>query len=332
VKRRAGRDTSTGTTISVNDLTIFQADGSTIVDGASLSLIPGRVYALFGSNGVGKSTLVRCVADGRLELPKDCRVHLMDQLYDPEELAEYNNCIEFLAERDERLNEVLAEVAEREELMENDASVDAAVVAERLSGLYDLSEELEQRQRERCSEALAAVGFGEKRMARRPRLLSGGWQMRLRVAAAVLCRPQLLILDEPTNFLDLEGIRVLAELVQNVLKQEDSIVVVISHDRAFLEAVSTDTILMARKTLQQQAVPFGVFLEAARDREAHQNARYEKQQMAVQRFRATIANIQGHLRSGKTRKGAGAVTSRQVKLELISIGATNKTESGKVSI
>ncbi len=326
-KRCQGRDTSEN--ISVSDLTVFQADGSTILDGASLNLVPGRVYALFGNNGVGKTTLVRCLAEGRLELPKECRVHVMEQLYDPEGLAEYPSCLEYLATRDEHLSEVRARIADLEQRMEEDTSCDAGVVGGTLNALYQEEEELEQSQGSRLREALAAVGFGEKRMARRPRLLSGGWQMRLRVAAAVLCRPRLLVLDEPTNFLDLEGIKVLAELVQNVLRTDDSIIVVISHNRAFLETVSTDTIQMARKSLQLQTVPFGVFLEAARDREAHQNARYEKQQLAVQRFRATIAQIQGHLRSGKTSKGAGAVTSRQVKLELIAIGATNKTESGK---
>lgn len=98
-----GRNTSATSTIVVDDLTIFQADGSTILDGAKLNLQRGRVYALFGNNGVGKTTLVRCLAEGLLGLPEDVGVHVMEQLIDPNSFVLYTSCLEYVMQKDTRL-------------------------------------------------------------------------------------------------------------------------------------------------------------------------------------------------------------------------------------
>ncbi len=133
-------------------------------------------------------------------------------------------------------------------------------------------------------------------MNRPPAQLSGGWQMRLRLAAALLDDATIVIFDEPTNALDVAGIATLQTLLVEHFATPERIVIVVSHNRAFLEAVATDTILMARSTLRQQAVGFAEFLAAARAREAHQNNRFARQQEQVERYRRTIANVQAQLR------------------------------------
>jgi ATP-binding cassette subfamily F protein 3 len=271
----------------VEDLTIFQVDGALIVDASKLQLVSNRVYALFGNNGAGKTTLVNAIAEGKMGMPENVNVCVVEQVC--EKIENVTDCIMFLRSKDVRLERLRKQIAGVESASGGD--VDEEKVANVLSDLLGEEEELEQSQEARCKSCLAKVGFTEIRMRRNPKCLSGGWIMRLRIAVALLSEASFFILDETTSFLDAAGIQTLQHLICDVLRSENTFIVVVSHNRAFLEAVSTDTIMLARKKLFTHNVPFDVFLAAAREREAHQTARYERQQIEVQKMRATVAKV-----------------------------------------
>ena len=312
--------------VLVNDLHI-SIEGNVLLEGASLSLHLGRVYGLFGNNGCGKTTLLKCLEDGRIEGFNAQRVHVVRQIESLDD-KKWTSGVEYLKANDSRLKEVQKKIECLENKME-DTEVDPEKVSEELSVLYDLEEELQESQDDRAKGVLAKLGFLSKRQATAPCLLSGGWQMRLRLAEALLSECNVFLFDEPTNHLDLMGIEVLKDLIVSEFVNERNVVVVISHNRAFLEDITTDTIMFARKTLRTANCDFATFMAAVKDKEKHQNARFEKQQETIARYQRTIANVQSQLKNQKNSKGNGLISSRKQKLDLIERGAINKHENGK---
>ncbi|WP_374658104.1 ABC-F family ATP-binding cassette domain-containing protein [Phenylobacterium sp.] len=202
----------------INDLT-FDSWGRRFFDHASVSIPVGAKVGLVGRNGVGKSTLFKLIldqlhaGDGEIGYPKQARIASVDQ--------------EHPATPVPLIDTVLAADEERAALM---AELETAT-PERMGDIYGrLSEIGADRAPSRAAEILSGLGFSNADLARPMAEFSGGWRMRVALAAALFAEPDLLLLDEPTNYLDLEG----ALWLESRLKKYPHTAVIISHDREIL--------------------------------------------------------------------------------------------------
>ena len=263
--------------LQINDLT-FSAWGRPFLDRASVSLPPGSKVGLVGRNGIGKSTLFKLIlgelaAGGdEITLPKQARIGSVDQ----EHPATPVSLLDTILEADEERHRLLlwlerAEPEEMGEIWERLIAIDADSAPSR------------------ASEILAGLGFSQADLSRPMAEFSGGWRMRVALAAALFAEPDILLLDEPTNYLDLEG----ALWLEARLKKYPSTAVIISHDRELLNTVCTHILHMSNRKLDLYTGGYDDFektraeklrlLEATR---AKQEAERAHLQSFVDRFKA----------------------------------------------
>src|ERR1700734_176926 len=209
------------------DNLVFDAWGRRFFDGASATIPPGAKVGLVGRNGIGKSTLFKLIQgdlaaqSGDILLPKAARIGSVDQEH-PATPVTLLDTILAADHRREELNAALG-TAEPEDMAE---------IYERLNAIdADLAPS-------RAAEILSGLGFSNADLERPMAEFSGGWRMRVALAAALFAEPDLLLLDEPTNYLDLEG----ALWLEARLKKYPKTALIVSHDRELLNN-SVDAIL-----------------------------------------------------------------------------------------
>ena len=211
--------------------------GRDLLENASFTLVRGRIYALIGRNGKGKSTLLRALASRAVgDIPPELTVHYVSQEVQLEEERYSWTPVQFVVHADVERRLLLAEQAELQ------AAGDQADAARQ----QQIEEALEQcdaaTAEDRATALLAALGFSPELRARPMAALSGGWRVRTALAAAIFAKPDLLLLDEPTNHLSIAAVLWLArELTTNEAWQQ-RIIVVVSHDRVFLDEIASDTL------------------------------------------------------------------------------------------
>lgn len=212
----------------------------------NLRLKNGSRHFIVGRNGCGKTTLLRAIAFGELEgWPQDLQMQLVDQdTYVDLECSP----IDIVLGADSRhleLVELEEEAAELEHQLEQlccDGNANEAESAGlRLCEIYDIIEQSDDRQRlQRAKKVLRGLGFEDDNMNVPLHQLSGGWRMRSRLAAALFMEPQLLLLDEPNNHLDLDAIK---WLQKHLVHEFPGTLLCVSHDRAFVNAVADEIIV-----------------------------------------------------------------------------------------
>ncbi|MGQ2991976.1 ribosomal protection-like ABC-F family protein [Brevundimonas sp.] len=263
--------------LQITDLT-FNAWGRKFLVDASVSLPPGAKVGLVGRNGIGKSTLFKLIlgelnANGdEISLPKNARIGSVDQEHPATPVSVIDTILEADVERHTRLGRL--ETAEPEEmgeiwarLIEIDA--DAAPA--------------------RAAEILVGLGFDQENQQRPMSEFSGGWRMRVALAAALFAEPDMLLLDEPTNYLDLEG----ALWLEARLKKYPHTALIISHDREMLNEVCTHILHLANHTLTLYTGNYDQFEQARAEKarlqlsaKAKQDAERAHLQAFVDRFKA----------------------------------------------
>ncbi|OSX77596.1 hypothetical protein BU14_0142s0007 [Porphyra umbilicalis] len=251
--------------------------GLTLLSGASLHLAAGRRYGVIGRNGIGKSTLMRALARRELPLPPD-----MDVLYVEQEVAGNDQTpLECVLSADEKRTALLAEEAQLT------ASLDTLNAAgeERLNLVYAALSEMDADAAEsRASSILDGLGFSVQMMREmRSSEFSGGWRMRIALARALFGNPRLLLADEPTNHLDLHTVLWLSDY----LTRWEGTLVVVSHDRDFLNTVCTDIVYVKDKLLHTYSGNYDDFDRARIERlkEATRAAEsFEMRRAHVQKF------------------------------------------------
>ncbi|KAJ3131479.1 hypothetical protein HK100_006308 [Physocladia obscura] len=257
--------------------------GKKILTGANLSMSYGRRYGLVGKNGIGKSTLLRAIAHGELLLPSHIRILHVEQ-----EIA--GGDIEAIAS-------VLQADVEREGLLAEEKALNATIqrtsispeeanaAAERLKAVYLKLEEIDSDKAEsRASMILNGLGFTPAQQRAATRTFSGGWRMRLALARALFCRPDLLLADEVTNYLDFPAV----VWLENYFQNWNATLLLVSHDRSFLDATTTDIFHLHHGLLDYYKGNFSSYINARAERRKNQVREYEAQLQYRQHLQAFI--------------------------------------------
>lgn len=211
--------------------------GAELLEDASMVLVPGRRYALIGRNGKGKSTLLKAAAARRVgALPDSLSVYYVNQEVALAPELEAATPVDVVLEADVERTLLLHEAQELAGAVDEKAQARLTEVEERLVAIGA------DRARERAEALLINLGFSDRFRARRMDALSGGWRVRTCLAAALFAKPDLLLLDEPTNHLSIDAVLWLARELSTNSVWDDRIIVVVSHDRYFLDDACTDTL------------------------------------------------------------------------------------------
>jgi len=207
--------------IDVKDFSLANPGGGPdLLDDASLSLVRGRRYALVGRNGRGKSTLLKAVARRAIpDIPERCLVHYVSQ--------------------DVTLTKDEAEMLPWEIVLRADVELQMLKSKKDEEALRAVDADSAER---RADDLLASLGFSEELRRRKLKALSGGWRVRTFLAAALFSKCDVLLLDEPTNHLSVGAVLWLSNELVHGDTWQDRILVVVSHDRKFLDDVSTDVL------------------------------------------------------------------------------------------
>lgn len=270
--------------ISVDNLTVSFAGWDLFKDVSFLINEKDRI-GLVGKNGAGKSTMLKVLigeqqpTSGTVSRNGECTVGYLPQqmkvadtttLFDETESA-FSEVLGLEREID-RLN---AEIAERTDY----ESPEYEKLLHRLNDATDRFNILGGMNREEeVEKTLLGLGFERSDFSRPTSEFSGGWRMRIELAKLLLRRPSVFLLDEPTNHLDIESIGWL----ENYLKDYNGAVVLISHDRAFLDNVTTRTIEISLGKIYDYRVPYSKYVELRRERRAQQLAAYQNQQKMIE--------------------------------------------------
>uniref|UniRef100_A0A7S0ZJ44 Probable ATP-dependent transporter ycf16 n=1 Tax=Timspurckia oligopyrenoides TaxID=708627 RepID=A0A7S0ZJ44_9RHOD len=233
--------------------------GLTLLEGAAIKLAHGRRYGVTGRNGIGKSTLLKAIARRELPLPED-----MDVLFVEQEVAgDDRSALQCVLDAHVERKELLETLAELEKDAAEETTDNAEESTARRAEIQEVYERLEAlgadgSEEARASAILAGLGFDPEMQKRPSRAFSGGWRMRISIASALFVEPKLLLLDEPTNHLDLHTVLWLSDYLQ----EWPHTIVVVSHDRDFLNEVCTDMVYVKDKKLHAYSGNYNDFERA----------------------------------------------------------------------
>ncbi|MCP1660400.1 ATP-binding cassette domain-containing protein [Neisseria perflava] len=262
--------------IELKNLTL-QRGLKVLLDKASATINPGQRVGLIGKNGTGKSSLFALIKGeitqdgGDILIPKNWRLAAVSQ----ETPALDVSALDYVLQGDQELQ------AFQTALQEAEAQNDGMKQAEYHAKLDEIDAYTAPA---RAAKLLSGLGFLQEEHARPVKSFSGGWRMRLNLAQALMCRADLLLLDEPTNHLDLETVLWLENHLANLPCTQ----IIISHDRDFLNATTTQTIELSQQKLTQYGGNYDFYQTERAQRLAQQQAAYVKQQTQIKHLQSFI--------------------------------------------
>ena len=262
--------------IEIKNLTL-QRGSKILLDNATATINPRQRIGLIGKNGTGKSSLFALIKGeigqdkGDLLLPKTWKLAAVAQ----ETPALDTTALDYVLQGDAELQHFQAALAAAE------AADDGMKQAEWHAKLDEIDAYSAPA---RAAKLLSGLGFSQDEHAKPVKAFSGGWRMRLNLAQALMCRADLLLLDEPTNHLDLETVLWL----ENHLASLPCTQIIISHDRDFLNATTTQTLELAKQKLTLYGGGYDFYLKERAQRLANQQAAFAKQQAKIQHLQSFI--------------------------------------------
>ena len=290
--------------------------GSTLFNDVNFVINPTDKIALMGKNGAGKSTMMKIIAGvqkatrGHIRAPKDAVI-----AYLPQHLLTEDNCTVFeetakafkqvfaMREEMEKLNHALETRTdyESDEYMKIIEKV--TELGEKYYALEDVNYDAE------VEKALKGLGFKPEDFHRQTNEFSGGWRMRIELAKILLQKPDLILLDEPTNHIDIESVVWLEDFLVN----KANAVMVISHDRAFIDNTTNRTIEVTMGRIYDYKANYSHYLQLREERRSHQMKAYQEQQKMIADNMAFIERFRG------TYSKTNQVSSRERMLEKLEI-------------
>ena len=281
--------------ISVDGLTV-EFGGSALFSDISFVINEKDRIALMGKNGAGKSTLLKILAGvreptrGKVSAPKDTVI-----AYLPQHLMTEDGRTVFAetAQAFVHLHEMEAEIAALNKELETRTDYESDSYMELIERVSTLSEKFysieEINYDADIEKTLLGLGFTREDFNRQTSEFSGGWRMRIELAKLLLKKPDVLLLDEPTNHLDIESI----QWLEDFLIDNGQAVVVISHDRAFVDHITTRTIEVTMGRIYDYKVNYSQYLQLRKERREQQQKAYDEQQKFIAETKDFIERFKG---------------------------------------
>ena len=281
--------------ISVDGLAV-EFSGRTLFENISFQVNEKDRIALMGKNGAGKSTLLKILAGvqkptrGKVSAPKDTVIAYLPQHLMTEDgrtvREEASLAFEQLFAMEKEIESLNKELGERTDY----ESDEYMALIEKVSALSEKFYAIDNTNYEEDVErTLLGLGFLRSDFDRQTSDFSGGWRMRIELAKLLLKKPDVLLLDEPTNHLDIESIQWLEDFIVNSAKA----VIVISHDRAFVDNITTRTIEVTMGRIYDYKVNYSHYLELRKERRVQQQTAYEEQQKMIAETKDFIERFKG---------------------------------------
>ena len=281
--------------ISVDGLTV-EFGGSALFSDISFVINEKDRIALMGKNGAGKSTLLKILAGvreptrGKVSAPKDTVIAYLPQHLMTED---GRTVFEETAQAFAHLHEMEAEIAALNKELETRTDYESDSYMELIERVSTLSEKFysieEINYDADIEKTLLGLGFTREDFNRQTSEFSGGWRMRIELAKLLLKKPDVLLLDEPTNHLDIESIQWLEDFLINNGKA----VIVISHDRKFVDNITTRTIEVTMGRIYDYKVNYSKYLELRKERREQQQKAYDEQQKFIAETKEFIERFKG---------------------------------------
>ncbi|MGN1210876.1 MAG: ABC-F family ATP-binding cassette domain-containing protein [Candidatus Cryptobacteroides sp.] len=271
--------------ISINSLTVAYG-GFTLLDDINFHISENDKIGLVGKNGAGKSTILKLICglqtptSGKVSMTSGMRIGYLPQIMEHNRgrsvLDEAMTAFADLFRLEDDLNRITEELGERTDYESKDYH-------DLIVRLNDLNDRLAYARSESpevaARKTLMGLGFKSEELSRPVETFSQGWNMRIELAKILLTNPDVLLLDEPTNHLDIESI----EWLEDYLKAYKGALVLISHDRKFLDNVTSRTVEIMLGHIHDYKVPYSKYLELRHERLEQQRAAYENQQRMIEK-------------------------------------------------
>ena len=269
--------------ISINNLTVAYG-GFVLLNDINFHISESDKIGLVGKNGAGKSTILKIICGmqhptaGKVAVPPGVKIGYLPQIMEHHKgksvIDETMTAFADMLEMEKEIEMLTAELASREDY----ESEDYQDLIVRMNDLNDrLSYRQEESPRVQAEKTLMGLGFKYGELTRATETFSQGWNMRIELAKILLSKPDVLLLDEPTNHLDIESI----EWFESYLRDYRGALVLISHDRKFLDNVTGRTVEIMLGHIHDYKVPYSKYLELRKERIAQQQAAYENQQRMI---------------------------------------------------
>lgn len=271
--------------ISINGLTVAYG-GFTLLDNINFHISENDKIGLVGKNGAGKSTILKLICGlqsptaGKVAVPSGIRIGYLPQIMEHHKgksvIDETMTAFADMHAKEDELEKITKELAEREDY----ESKEYQNLIIRLNEINDsLSYAQSESPRVQAERTLIGLGFKYEELDRPTETFSQGWNMRIELAKILLSKPDVLLLDEPTNHLDIESI----EWLESYLKDYKGSLVLISHDRKFLDNITNRTVEIMLGHIHDYKVPYSKYMELRKERIAQQKAAYENQQRMIEK-------------------------------------------------
>lgn len=271
--------------ISINSVTVSYG-GFTLLSDINFNISEQDKIGLVGKNGAGKSTMLKLICGlqnpttGKIAVPGSVKIGYLPQIMEHHKgksvIDETMTAFQEMFDLEAELERVTAELGERTDYESESYSKLIVHLNELNDRLAILRNDSPQVQAEKT---LLGLGFKYEELGRPTETFSQGWNMRIELAKILLGKPDVMLLDEPTNHLDIESI----EWLEDYLKNCRCSIVLISHDRKFLDNVTNRTIEIMLGKIHDYKVPYSKYLELRKERLAQQRAAYENQQRMIEK-------------------------------------------------
>ena len=313
--------------ISIDGLAV-EFGGTTLFSDISFVINEKDRIALMGKNGAGKSTLLKILAGvrqptrGKISAPKDSVIaYLPQHLMTEDGRTVFQEAAQAFA----HLHEMEAEIERLNKELETRTDYESDSYMELIENVSALSEKFyaidSTNYEEDVEKALLGLGFVREDFNRQTSDFSGGWRMRIELAKLLLQKPDVLLLDEPTNHLDIESI----QWLEDFLISNGKAVIVISHDRKFVDNITTRTIEVTMGRIYDYKVNYSKYLELRKERREQQQKAYDDQQKFIAETKEFIERFKGTY--SKTLQVQSRVKMLE-KLELLEVDEEDTIERG----
>jgi ATP-binding cassette subfamily F protein 3 len=296
--------------------------GNLLFDQVSFLINPNDKIGLVGANGAGKSTLLKLLArdmeldSGEIAIPQDKTVgYLPQELRNESTLSIFDETqkafiqLNDLEKKIEQLNHQLNTRSDYESDEYLNLAHELSDAMERFQILGGGNREAE------IEKVLLGLGFTTEEFSRPLSTFSGGWRMRIEIAKILLQRPDLLLLDEPVNHLDIESI----EWLENFLKNYSGAVVLVAHDRVFLDSVTTRTIEISKKRIYDYKMPYSDYVQERQLRMVGEQAAYTNQQKQIQEIEQFVERFRYQATKAKQVQSRVKMLNRIDRIEVDTI-------------